>query len=239
MSNNIKVINVYRYNEKDGNKIDNYKVDINETGPMVLDVLNYIKENFDQSLTFRKSCREGVCGSCSMNIDGENTLACTKKCNDIDAEEINIYPLPHMTVLKDLVVDLENAFKQYESVKPWLINDNESKISHDSENIQTPKQRENLNGLVDCILCFCCSTSCPSYWWNGEEGFLGPATLLQVNRFINDSRDTATKQRLEFVDDEMKLYRCHTILNCTQTCPKGLNPAKAISQIKNKLENEK
>lgn len=237
MPTNIKTINIYRYNEYDGNKIDTYKIDLNQAGPMVLDILNYVKENLDHSLAFRKSCREGVCGSCSMNIDGENTLACTKKCNDIENEEINIYPLPHMHVEKDLVVDLENAFKQYASVKPWLINDN-TNDNNNIENIQSIEDREKLNGHVDCILCFCCSTSCPSYWWNGEDGFLGPATLLQVNRFIKDSRDTATEERLNFVDDEMKLYRCHTILNCTQTCPKGLNPAKSISEIKRKIGKE-
>ncbi len=195
---------------------------------MVLDALIHIKNSIDSSLTFRRSCREGVCGSCAMNIDGTNTLACTKNINDVKGN-IKIYPLPHMEVIKDLVSNLSNAFKQYASVQPWL---KSKKITEDGlERRQSPSERKELDGLYECILCFCCSTSCPSYWWNGDK-YLGPAVLLQAYRWITDSRDEAKDERLEELEDSFKLYRCHTIMNCTNTCPKGLNPAKAISEIK-------
>ena len=195
---------------------------------MVLDALMKIKNEIDSTLTFRRSCREGVCGSCAMNIDGTNTLACTKNINDVKGD-IKIYPLPHMEVIKDLVPNLSHAFKQYESVQPWL---KSNQITKDGlERRQSPLERKELDGLYECILCFCCSTSCPSYWWNGDK-YLGPAALLQAYRWITDSRDEAQDERLDALKDSFKLYRCHTIMNCTKTCPKGLNPAKVISEIK-------
>ena len=219
-------LKVYRWN-REANKnprLDNYYIDKKRVGPMVLDALMYIKNNVDPSLTFRRSCREGICGSCSMNVNGTNTLACLKP---IDSISLNIYPLPHMRVLKDLVPDMSEFYEQYKSIKPWIKNSKNNK----KENIQSPSDRKKLDGLYECVLCACCSTSCPSYWWNSDK-FLGPAILLQAYRFIVDSRDKNKKQRLKQLEDKFKLYRCHTIMNCTKTCPKNLNPAKAISQIK-------
>ena len=220
-------IKVYRWNRESGSnpRIDKYFVEKKKFGPMILDALIYIKNNIDPSLTFRRSCREGICGSCSMNINGTNTLACLKPLPE--SREIDIYPLPHMKVLKDLVPDLTEFFEQYKSIKPWMKNGKKNK----KENLQSPKDRKKLDGLYECVLCACCSTSCPSYWWNSEK-FLGPAILLQAYRFIADSRDKSKKERLEFLKDKFKLYRCHTIMNCTKTCPKHLNPAKAIANIK-------
>ncbi len=223
---------IYRYNPQSNENphIDIFEVDTSKCGPMVLDALIYIKDNIDPTLTFRRSCREGVCGSCSMNIDGKNTLACTKAIEQ-NHKTTKIYPLPHMPVIKDLVPNLNNFYKQYKSIKPWLQTDPQQR-KHDNREIhQTPEDRKKLDGLYECILCASCSASCPSYWWNPEK-YLGPAILLQANRFIQDSRDTATKERLEALDDTFSLYRCHTIMNCTQTCPKGLNPAHAIASIK-------
>jgi len=219
-------LKVYRWNRESGSnpRLDEYFLEKDKIGPMVLDALLYIKDNLDPSLTFRRSCREGICGSCSMNIDGTNTLACLKPIEN--KKNLDIYPLPHMKVIKDLVPDLSNFYKQYKSIKPWIQNNKNGK-----ENIQTPEQRKKLDGLYECVLCACCSTSCPSYWWNGEK-FLGPAILLQAYRFIVDSRDKNKKERLDLLKDKFKLYRCHTIMNCTKTCPKHLNPAKAISEIK-------
>ncbi len=225
-----KAFKIYRYDPESKNlpSVDTFVIDLEKCGPMVLDALIHIKNTVDPSLTFRRSCREGVCGSCAMNIDGTNTLACTKNINDIKGD-IKIYPLPHMEVIKDLVPDLSNAFKQYASVEPWLKSDKETEDG--LERRQSPEERKELDGLYECILCFCCSTSCPSYWWNGDK-YLGPAALLQAYRWINDSRDNATDERLDALEDSFKLYRCHTIMNCTKTCPKGLNPAQAISKIK-------
>ena len=224
---------IYRYDpdSKSNPRIDTYEVDLKDCGPMVLDALITIKNKIDPTLTFRRSCREGVCGSCSMNIDGTNTLACTKYINDMKGD-VKIYPLPHMPVIKDLVPDLSHVYKQYNSIDPWLKKSNVQKKPR--ENLQSPKERKELDGLYECIMCFCCSTSCPSYWWNGDK-YLGPAILLQAWRWIADSRDEATNQRLSSLEDSFKLYRCHTIMNCTKTCPKGLNPAKAISNIKQKI----
>ena len=207
--------------------MDSYEVDLDSCGPMVLDAIMKIKNEIDPTLTFRRSCREGICGSCAMNIDGTNTLACTKSISEIK-NEIKIYPLPHMPVIKDLVTNLKNFFKQLTSIKPWL---NISKKSNGEENIQSKKDRAKLDGLYECILCACCSTSCPSYWWNSDK-YLGPAVLLQSYRWLQDSRDESRAERLAELDDAFKVYRCHTIMNCTQTCPKGLNPAEAISGIK-------
>jgi succinate dehydrogenase / fumarate reductase iron-sulfur subunit len=236
---NIKTVEVYRYDPEDAEQknphIDRFEVDIDKCGPMVLDILVKIKGEQDSSLTFRRSCREGICGSCSMNIDGTNTLACTKPISDCKSDVIKIYPLPHMPVIKDLVSDLTHFYEQYESVKPWL----QAEIpTSGKERLQSPEDREKLDGLYECILCACCSTSCPSYWWNGDK-YLGPATLLQAYRFISDSRDEATDERLDALEDPFKLYRCHTIMNCTNSCPKGLNPAKAIGKIKQMIADRK
>ena len=227
-ANDPKKLAIYRWDPEDDKnpRIDNYEIDQEKCGPMVLDALMKIKNEIDPTLTFRRSWREGVCGSCAMNIDGVNTLACLKSMSDVK-NEIKIYPLPHMRVLKDLIPDMSDFYKQYESIQPWLKYNKNSK----KENLQTPEDRTQLDGLYECVLCACCSTSCPSYWWNGDK-FLGPAILLQAYRFIVDSRDENKKERLEELKDKFNLYRCHTIMNCTKTCPKNLNPAKAISEIK-------
>ncbi len=224
-------VKIYRYDpDLDDNPIiDSFEIDLSKTGPMILDALIKIKNEIDSTLTFRRSCREGICGSCSMNIDGTNTLACIKPIEEISGD-IKIYPLPHMKVVKDLVPDMSHFYAQYESIEPWLKTD--SPTPSNSERLQSIKDREKLEGLYECILCACCSTSCPSYWWNGDK-YLGPAILLQAYRWIADSRDDHTGERLEDLEDPFKLYRCHTIMNCTKTCPKGLNPAKAIGKIKN------
>jgi len=230
---NIKKINIYRWDpEKNENpKIDTFEVDIKKCGNKVLDILNKIKNEIDPSLTYRRSCAHGVCGSCAMNVDGVNTLSCMKSHKDINGD-INIYPLPHLRVIKDLVADLSILYRQYESIEPWLQVD--KKNSKLVEINQSKENRKKLDGLYECIMCACCSTSCPSYWWNGEK-YLGPAVLLQAYRWIVDSRDEERKERLKTVADKLKLYRCHTIMNCTNSCPKGLNPAKAISSIKKML----
>ena len=226
----IKSFRVYRWNPDDGQnpRTDDYQVDLDDCGPMVLDALIKIKDEIDSTLTFRRSCREGVCGSCAMNIDGTNTLACTKFISEISGDA-KIYPLPHLKVVKDLVPDLTNAYAQLASVEPWL--KTITPPSPDSERLQSEDDRRQLDGLYECILCFCCTTSCPSYWWN-EDRYLGPAVLLQAYRWIADSRDEYTGERLDALEDPFRLYRCHTIMSCSQTCPKGLNPAKAIAEIK-------
>ena len=227
----VKTFLIYRFDpdKREQPRVDKYDVDLSNTGPMVLDALIKIKNDIDPTITFRRSCREGVCGSCSMNIDGTNTLACTKYVNDVKGE-IKIFPLPHMPVIKDLVPDLKHIYKQYSSIEPWL----KTSENPDREIRQSPAERKELDGVYECIMCFCCSTSCPSYWWNGDK-YLGPAVLLQAWRWIADSRDEATQERLDNLEDSFKLYRCHTIMNCTKACPKGLNPAKAISKIKKKI----
>jgi succinate dehydrogenase / fumarate reductase iron-sulfur subunit len=225
----VKTFKIYRWDpDKGGNPtIDSYEIDLDACGPMVLDALIKIKNEIDATLTFRRSCREGVCGSCSMNIDGTNTLACTKFISEIKGDA-RIYPLPHMSVIKDLVPDLTQIFAQYQSIEPWLKTETPAP---ERERPQTPEDRAKLDGLWECILCFSCSTACPSYWWNGDR-YLGPAVLLQAYRWIADSRDEAIGERLDQLEDPFRLYRCHTIMNCTKTCPKGLNPAKAIAEIK-------
>ena len=224
-----KSFKVYRWNPDDGQnpRLDTYEIDLDTCGPMVLDALIKIKNEIDPTLTFRRSCREGICGSCAMNIDGTNTLACTQAISDIKSD-VKVYPLPHMDVIKDLVPDLTHAIAQYASIEPWL---QTVTPEPERERLQSPEDRAKLNGLEDCILCFCCTTSCPSYWWNGDR-YLGPAVLLQAYRWLIDSRDEATGERLDQLEDPFRLYRCHTIMNCAQTCPKGLNPAKAIAEIK-------
>lgn len=208
-----------------------YPVKKKDCGPMILDALIMIKNKQDSTLTFRRSCREGICGSCAMNIEGTNTLACLKSIN-YSSKTIKIYPLPHMYVIKDLVPDLTNFYAQYKSIQPWLIEGQDQ--GQGKEYIQTKEQRIKLDGLYECILCACCSTSCPSYWWNGDK-YLGPAILLQAYRWIIDSRDGATEKRLKDLEGPFKIFRCHTIMNCTQTCPKNLNPALAIASIKRRL----
>lgn len=229
-----KIFEIYRYNPEDdlNPQIDRYEVNLDECGPMVLDGIIYIKNKIDSTLTFRRSCREGICGSCAMNINGKNTLACTMTINEC-GDSVKIFPLPHMDVVKDLVPDMTHFYKQLRSIEPWIKRDAQDDCSG-KERLQSPKDREKLDGLYECILCACCSTSCPSYWWNGDK-YLGPAILLQAYRFIIDSRDDATSERLDFLEDKFKLYSCHTILNCTKACPKGLNPAKAISNIKSMM----
>jgi succinate dehydrogenase / fumarate reductase, iron-sulfur subunit len=228
-----KKIIIYRYDPDSGEnpRIDTFYIDLNKCGPMVLDALIKIKNEVDSTLTFRRSCREGICGSCAMNIDGANTLACTKSIDEVSGD-IKIYPLPHMSVIKDLVPDLTHFYAQYASIEPWLKTD--TPVEKGQERLQSVEDREKLDGLYECILCACCSTSCPSYWWNGEK-YLGPAILLQAYRWLADSRDEASGKRLDALEDPFKLYRCHTIMNCTKTCPKGLNPAKAIAEIKKKM----
>jgi succinate dehydrogenase / fumarate reductase iron-sulfur subunit len=223
---------IYRWNPDDGQnpRIDTFFVDRDDCGPMVLDAVIWIKNKIDATLTFRRSCREGVCGSCSMNIDGQNTLACTLAIDDV-AGPVKIYPLPHLEVVKDLVPDLNNFYAQHASIEPWLKTDTPAP---EREWRQSHEDREKLDGLYECIMCACCSASCPSYWWN-DERYLGPAVLLQAQRWIEDSRDEHTGERLDDLEDPFKLYRCHTILNCSKTCPKGLNPAKAIADIKKKM----
>ncbi len=225
-----KTFKIYRWDPEtpDNPRLDEYTIDLDQCGPMVLDALIKIKNEVDGTLTFRRSCREGICGSCSMNIDGTNTLACTKAIEDVSGD-VKITPLPHLSVIKDLVPDLSGIFAQYQSIKPWLSADSE--IQTGGERLQSESERAKLDGLWECILCFCCSTSCPSYWWNGDR-YLGPAVLLQAYRWIADSRDESVGARLDDLEDPFKLYRCHTIMNCTKTCPKGLNPAKAIGEIK-------
>ncbi len=229
---NVKRFKVYRWEPDSGEnpRVDVFEVDMDDCGPMVLDVLIKIKSEADPSVTFRRSCREGICGSCAMNIDGTNTLACTKAVSDCDGD-VAIYPLPHMAVVKDLVPDMTNFYAQYASIKPWLQSESPAP---DRERLQSREDREEIDGLYECILCACCSTSCPSYWWNSDR-YLGPATLLQAYRWLIDSRDEHTGERLDDLEDPFRLYRCHTIMNCTNTCPKSLNPGKAIAEIKKML----
>ncbi len=222
-------LKIYRWNPDDeaNPRVDSYTIDADDCGPMVLDALIKVKNEVDSTLTFRRSCREGICGSCAMNIDGQNTLACTKGLDEVKGD-IAIYPLPHMPVIKDLVPDLSNLYAQYQSIEPWLKTDTPKP---QNEWKQSREDREQLDGLYECILCACCSTSCPSYWWNSDK-YLGPAVLLQAYRWLADSRDEKTGERLDDLEDPFRVYRCHTIMNCAKACPKGLSPAKAISEIK-------
>ncbi len=229
----VRRFRVYRWEPDSGEnpRVDVFEIDRDACGPMVLDALIKIKSEVDPTLTFRRSCREGICGSCAMNIDGTNTLACTKPIDDCKGD-VAVYPLPHMDVVKDLVPDMTNFYAQYASIKPWM--QTRTPPPPDRERLQSKADREKIDGLYECILCACCSTSCPSYWWNGDR-YLGPAVLLQAYRWIVDSRDEHTGERLDDLEDPFRLYRCHTIMNCTNTCPKGLNPAKAIVEIKKML----
>ena len=229
----VRAFKVYRWDPDDGQnpRTDTYEVDLDKCGPMVLDALIKIKNEIDPTLTFRRSGREGICGSCAMNIDGTNTLACLKPIEEVKGP-VRVNPLPHMPVVKDLVADLNHAYAQLRSIEPWLKAD--TPAPPDAERLQSKQERAKLDGMWECILCFCCTTSCPSYWWNSDR-YLGPAVLLAAYRWIADSRDEASGERLDALQDPFKLYRCHTIMNCTQTCPKNLNPAKAIGEIKRLL----
>ncbi|NIP16985.1 MAG: succinate dehydrogenase iron-sulfur subunit [Xanthomonadales bacterium] len=229
----VRNFKVYRWDPDSGEnpRVDTFGIDLDTCGPMVLDALIKIKNEIDPTLTFRRSCREGICGSCAMNIDGTNTLACTKPIAEIRGDVV-VNPLPHLPVVKDLVPDLSQFYRQYASIRPWIRNAQPSES--DRETLQSREEREKLDGLYECILCACCSTSCPSYWWNGDR-YLGPATLLQAYRWLADSRDGDSDARLDQLDDAFSLYRCHTILNCTAACPKGLNPGKAIAETKKML----
>ncbi|KGB76525.1 succinate dehydrogenase ubiquinone iron-sulfur subunit mitochondrial [Cryptococcus deuterogattii R265] len=227
----IKEFKIYRWNPdvpSEKPKLQTYKVDLSQCGPMMLDALIKIKNELDPTLTFRRSCREGICGSCAMNIDGVNTLACLCRIPKDTSKESKIYPLPHMYVVKDLVPDLTHFYKQYKSIEPYLKNDNPPEKG---EFLQSQADRKKLDGMYECILCACCSTSCPSYWWNQDE-YLGPAVLMQAYRWMADSRDSYGAERKEKMQNTMSLYRCHTIFNCSRTCPKGLNPAAAIAKMK-------
>jgi succinate dehydrogenase (ubiquinone) iron-sulfur subunit len=234
-------LNIYRWNPEVSNKkphMQNLELDRNKCGPMVLDVLLKAKNEVDSTISFRRSCREGICGSCSMNINGYNTLACL--CPIPDDGKLDIRPLPHMYVVRDLVPDMTNFYQQYASIQPWLMSDS-NKVDENSflknnnkprtEQYQSIEDRKKLDGRYECILCACCSTSCPSYWWNSDK-YLGPAALLAASRWIQDSRDTAAEERLSKLQDPFSMYRCHTIMNCTNACPKGLNPGKAIAELK-------
>ena len=225
-----KAFKVYRYDPDSGAnpRYDSFAINLDKCGPMVLDALIKIKGEIDPTLTFRRSCREGICGSCSMNINGTNGLACTTAIDDVKGE-VKITPLPHMDVIKDLVPDFTHFYAQYASIQPWL--KSSSPAPSGKERKQSPADRSNIDGLYECILCACCSTACPSYWWNADR-FLGPAILLQAYRWLIDSRDEATGERLDALEDPFRLYRCHTIMNCANVCPKGLNPAKAIAETK-------
>jgi len=226
----VKSFRIYRWDPEKGENptLDTFEIDRDSCGPMVLDALVKINDEIDPSLSFRRSCREGVCGSCAMNIDGTNGLACLTPMDSLKKGTSRITPLPHMRVLKDLIPDLSGLYAQYELIEPWLQTD---QPPPDRERRQSPEDRAKLDGQWECILCFCCSTSCPSYWWN-QDKYLGPAILLQSYRWLADSRDQRTGERLDRLDDPFRLYRCHTIMNCTRTCPKGLNPARAIAHTK-------
>jgi succinate dehydrogenase / fumarate reductase iron-sulfur subunit len=226
----LKRVEVYRWNPDSGEnpRIDIFHIDLDSCGPMVLDAILKIKNEIDTTLAFRRSCREGVCGSCAMNVNGKNTLVCTKAMEDYEGA-IKIFPLPHMDVIKDLVADMTHFFAQYASIKPWI--ETQTPAPADRERLQSKEERKKLDGLYECVLCACCSASCPSYWWNSDK-YLGPAVLLQASRWLEDSRDENAGERLDELEDPYKLYRCHTIMSCTDTCPKGLNPAKAIADIK-------
>ena len=228
LKNNSLLFKIYRNNKLIKTRMDKFYINKSDCGPMVLDALIHIKNYEDKTLAFRRSCREGICGSCAMNINGKNGLACLTPIKEINT----IYPLPHMPIVKDLVPDMKNFYNQYKEIEPWL--QSNSNLNN-AENLQSKEDRRKLDGLYECILCACCSTSCPSYWWNSDK-YLGPAVLMQVYRWVEDSRDQNTLKRLNHVNDAMKLFRCKTIMNCTDTCPKGLNPGRAIGELKKKVD---
>jgi len=229
-------LSVYRYDPEGGGEpsMQPFEVPSTGSGMMLLDALNTIKWELDGTLTYRRSCREGVCGSDGMNINGVNGLACIVPVEGLK-QPIQVRPLPGMDVIRDLVVDMEHFFEQYRSIKPWL---QTATPTPEHERLQSPAERARLDGLYECVLCACCSTSCPSYWWNGDR-FLGPATLLQANRWLSDSRDEAAGERLDDLEDAFKLFRCHQIMNCMEACPKHLNPTAAIDNIKRTMLKRK
>ncbi|APC10808.1 MULTISPECIES: succinate dehydrogenase iron-sulfur subunit [Providencia] len=227
---------IYRYNPDVDNapRMQDYTLEVPEgRDMMLLDALIQIKEQ-DPTLSFRRSCREGVCGSDGVNMNGKNGLACITPLSALirGGKKIVIRPLPGLPVVRDLIIDMTQFYTQYEKIRPYLINDNKNPPAR--ENLQTPAQREKLDGLYECILCACCSTSCPSFWWNPDK-FIGPAGLLAAYRFLIDSRDTETDSRLDDLNDAFSVFRCHSIMNCVNVCPKGLNPTKAIGHIKSML----
>ncbi|MBN4060579.1 succinate dehydrogenase iron-sulfur subunit [bacterium AH-315-I20] len=229
-------LDIYRFNPETDDKpsMQSFEVPIEKPGMKLLDALNYIKWHLDGSLTYRRSCGEGVCGSDGLNINGVNGLGCITAIEGLK-QPIKVRPLPNMPVTRDLVVDMDHFFDQYKQIKPWL-QSNTPKPEH--ERLQSPAERAELDGSYECILCGCCTTSCPSWWWNGDK-FLGPAALLQANRWLKDSRDDAAGERLDMLEDSFKLYRCHQIMNCMEACPKDLNPTKAINDIKRALTQRK
>jgi len=233
-----KTFQIYRWDPEtpaEKPRLQEYKVDLNQCGPMTLDALIKIKNELDPTLTFRRSCREGICGSCAMNINGGNTLACLSRIDRDASKPLKIYPLPHTYVIKDLVPDLTHFYKQYKSIQPFL--KRKDPAPENKENLQTIADRAKLDGLYECILCACCSTSCPSYWWNSDK-YLGPAVLMQAYRWMIDSRDQFGWERRQALQDPFSVYRCHTIMNCARTCPKGLNPGKAIAEIKKMMAQD-
>jgi succinate dehydrogenase / fumarate reductase iron-sulfur subunit len=236
-SPDLRTFRIYRFDPDSGEnpRVDTFELDPRSCGPMVLDALIQIKGAIDSTLTFRRSCREGICGSCAMNINGVNRLACTTAMRDC-GDEIRIYPLPHMPVVKDLIPDLTQFYAQYAAVKPWL--SSHTPAPPDRERHQSKADQEKIDRPSACILCACCSTSCPSYWWNSDR-YLGPAALLAAYRWIIDSRDDTTGERLDELEDPFRLYRCHTIMNCTEACPKDLNPARAIQDIKRMIDQRR
>jgi succinate dehydrogenase / fumarate reductase iron-sulfur subunit len=235
---NVRRFRIYRFDPEQAGRprMDTYDLEMSGCGPMVLDALLKIKNEIDTTLSLRRSCREGICGSCAMNINGQNTLACIKACDEFGSGDIRIYPLPHMPVVKDLVTDLSHFYAQYAAIKPWL--QSRTPAAPDRERLQSKEDQERIDRPSACILCACCSTACPSYWWNSDR-YLGPAALLAAYRWIVDSRDEATGERLDALEDPFRLYRCHTIMNCTEACPKDLNPAKAIGAIKQLLADRR
>ena len=234
--NKIVKLEIYRFNPEVDDKpyMQSFEVPVEKPGMKLLDALNYIKWHLDGTLTYRRSCGEGVCGSDGMNINGVNGLGCITAIEGLK-QPIKVRPLPNMPVTRDLVVDMEHFFDQYKQIKPWL-QSNTPRPEH--ERLQSPAERAELDGSYECVLCGCCTTSCPSWWWNGDR-FLGPAALLQANRWLKDSRDDAAGERLDMLEDSFKLYRCHQIMNCMEACPKDLNPTKAINDIKRALVKRK
>ena len=230
-------VSIYRYNPDVDAKpyMKDYEISIpGKSDPMLLTLLERLKAEQDATISFRRSCREGVCGSDGMNINGKNGLACVTHISELTTDKLVIRPLPGFPVVRDLVVDMGQFYKQYERIEPYLQNDG---VAPARERLQSPEERAQLDGLYECILCACCTSACPSFWWNPEK-FVGPAGLLQARRFLADSRDTATAHRLGKLQDPFSVFRCRTIMNCTTVCPKGLNPSKAIGEIRNQMLNQ-
>jgi succinate dehydrogenase / fumarate reductase, iron-sulfur subunit len=227
-------LSIYRYNPEYDQKpyMQTFELAVSrKIDPMLLTLLERLKAEQDETLSFRRSCREGVCGSDGMNINGTNGLACVTPLSKLKTDRIVVRPLPGFPVVRDLVVDMTQFYQQYERIEPYLQND---EVAPARERLQTPEERAQLDGLYECILCACCTSSCPSFWWNSDK-FVGPAGLLQARRFLADTRDTATVRRLEKLQDPFSVFRCRTIMNCTTVCPKGLNPSRAIAEIRQQM----